>query len=531
VLIVKQGACHIERDATGKRDLQSDAVQPEAIGGGVLPPPPVHMGIPVVGVPDARVAEVADVPTDLVVAPGARADAKQGTPRLVASPEELDDALRGLEDAVVVLHGVVDSDRRFVLEPPSDKCDVGFHRIVRTERRLQGARPALLLGEEQASGGLAVQSMDRVHPATHLIPHGLKRGIGPGCIDVSVHQQPGRLRHHDPLVGFGEYLQGGTTWQDRLRLRGVTGYGRSMVPDPTAVRRYLEELQNRICDALERADGHARFEEDRSATDHGGISAPRVLTGDVIERAGVNLTHSVGERLPDAASSRRPELAGRAFQAVSLSVIVHPANPYAPTTHANFRYFQATSGDEPPVWWFGGGFDLTPFYGFDEDAIHWHRTARAACAPFGAQVYPELKAACDRYFFLRHRNEPRGIGGIFFDDWRTGGPEQAFAFLCSAGDHFVPAYLPILDRRKAMAHGDRERAFQLLRRGRYVEFNLIQDQGTKYGIQSGRRIDAVMCSMPPMVRWQYGYTPTPGSDEERLYSRYLVPRDWAEEGD
>ncbi len=303
-----------------------------------------------------------------------------------------------------------------------------------------------------------------------------------------------------------------------------------MVPEPMAIRRYLESLQDRICEAIEQADGAAGFEEHRWDTEPGGVSAPRVLTGSVIERAGVNFTHTIADRLPDAASTRHPELAGRAFQAVSLSLIVHPANPYAPTTHANFRYFQATRAGEPPVWWFGGGFDLTPFYGFDEDAIHWHRTARAACEPFGSDVYPMTKAACDKYFFLNHRQEPRGIGGIIFDDWQEGGPEQSFAFLRSVGDHFLPAYLPILARRKNMPHGQRERQFQLLRRGRYVEFNLVQDQGTRYGFQSGRRIEAVMCSMPPLVRWEYDFVPEPGSAEEQLTERYLVPRDWATEG-
>jgi coproporphyrinogen III oxidase len=302
-----------------------------------------------------------------------------------------------------------------------------------------------------------------------------------------------------------------------------------MRTDPLAVRAYLEGLQASICAALEAADGGAKFRIDSVETPMGGLSAPRVLVGEVIERAGVHFTHSIGDKLPEAASTRRPELAGRAFQAVSLSLIVHPANPYAPTTHANFRFFQATAEGKPPVWWFGGGFDLTPFYGFDDDAIHWHQVAREACSPFGETVYPKLKAACDRYFYLSHRSEPRGIGGVFFDDWREGGASTAFAFLQSVGDRFLSAYLPILERRKNMEYGARERQFQLLRRGRYVEFNLVQDQGTKYGLQSGRRIEAVMCSMPPLVRWEYDFVPEPGSDEARLYSRYLVPRNWADE--
>ena len=301
-----------------------------------------------------------------------------------------------------------------------------------------------------------------------------------------------------------------------------------MKPTPATMRSSLQELQAEICAALESIDGTARFVSDDVQTSGGGISAPRVLSGsDVIERAGVNFTHSVGDCLPKAASKRRPHLAGRAFQAVSLSVIVHPRNPHAPTTHANFRYFEATLEGEAPIWWFGGGFDLTPYYGYDEDAIHWHSTAKAACEPFGAGVYPRLKAACDSYFFLPHRDEHRGIGGIFFDDWQEGGEEQAMAFTQSAGNHFLPAYLPILERRKDTLYTHEQREFQLYRRGRYVEFNLVYDQGTRYGLQSGRRIEAVMCSMPPMVRWEYGRTEAPGTPEAALAERYLRPRDWA----
>jgi len=300
-----------------------------------------------------------------------------------------------------------------------------------------------------------------------------------------------------------------------------------MAPDPHAVRRYLEDLQGEICAALQAEDGTACFQAHDEQSASGGVSAPRVLAdGAVIERAGVALTHSVGDRLPEAATERRPQLAGRAFQAVSLSVIVHPRNPHAPTTHANFRYFLATAPDQAPIWWFGGGFDLTPYYGYDEDAVHWHKTAQAACAPFGEDVYPRLKTACDEYFFLPHRQEPRGIGGIFFDDWQDGGAAQAFAFMKSAAAHFLPAYLPILSRRKNTPTTEAERQFQLYRRGRYVEFNLLYDRGTRYGIQSGRRIEAVMCSMPPLVRWEYGLDIEPGSAEARLYERYLQPQDW-----
>jgi coproporphyrinogen III oxidase len=300
--------------------------------------------------------------------------------------------------------------------------------------------------------------------------------------------------------------------------------------DPLAIRAFLRDLQSQICQGLEAADGSARFCSDDAQAPGGGISAPRVLSGGaVIERAGVNFTHSVGDKLPEAASRRRPHLAGRAFQAVSLSLIVHPRNPHAPTTHANFRYFQATSEGKAPIWWFGGGFDLTPFYGYEEDAIHWHQTAREACEPFGEGVYPRLKAACDDYFYLPHRQEHRGIGGILFDDWQEGGEAQALALMQRVGQHLLPAYLPILDRRKNTPSTPAQREFQLARRGRYVEFNLVYDQGTKYGLQSGRRIESVMCSMPPLVRWEYGVEHPQGSPEAELVERYLTPRDWAAE--
>jgi coproporphyrinogen III oxidase len=302
-----------------------------------------------------------------------------------------------------------------------------------------------------------------------------------------------------------------------------------MALDPKAIRGFLQSLQAEVCAALEDADGTARFVPDDMQTSGGGISAPRVLSGGaVIERAGVNFTHSVGDQLPKAASQRRPQLAGRAFQAVSLSLIVHPRNPHVPTTHANFRYFEATMPGQAPIWWFGGGFDLTPYYGYDEDAVHWHKTAKAACDPFGEAVYPRLKQACDEYFYLPHRQEPRGIGGIFFDDWTEGGSAQSLAFMKSVAKHFLPAYLPILQRRKDMPVTEAQRQFQLYRRGRYVEFNLVYDQGTKYGIQSGRRIESVMCSMPPLVRWEYGLDIAPGSMEAQLYDRYLKPQDWAD---
>jgi len=301
-------------------------------------------------------------------------------------------------------------------------------------------------------------------------------------------------------------------------------------PSTLPVRDYLRDLQDRICGALEIADGQARFVEDPGQDPETGVSLPRVLSdGPVLERAAVNFTHARGRELPAAATKRRPELAGRAFEAVSLSLIVHPRNPYVPTTHMNLRFFLAGVETASPVWWFGGGFDLTPYYGFEEDAVHWHRTAREACVPFGPDVHPRFKRGCDEYFFLEHRKEPRGIGGLFFDDFAEWDFEQTFALVRSVGDHFLPGYLPIVERRKGIAYGEREREFQLLRRGRYVEFNLIYDRGTLYGLQSGRRLEAVLASLPPRVSWAYDWKPEPGSAEASLYEVFLRPRDWLTE--
>jgi coproporphyrinogen III oxidase len=298
-------------------------------------------------------------------------------------------------------------------------------------------------------------------------------------------------------------------------------------PDLSAVRRYLLELQETICKALEEEDGPGRFRESLEERAEGGLSRTRVLEdGPVIEKAAVNFTHARGERLPAAATERRPELAGAGFQAVSMSLIVHPRNPYAPTSHANLRLFSAQPVGGEAVWWFGGGFDLTPYYGYDDDAIHWHRLARDACRPLGADAYPRLKRACDEYFFLPHRREPRGIGGLFFDDLAEGGFERCFEFVRSVGDHFLPAYRPILARRKETPYGERERDFQLYRRGRYVEFNLVYDRGTRYGLQSGRRIESVLASLPRAVHWRYDWQPEPGSPEARLTEHFLQPRDW-----
>ena len=289
---------------------------------------------------------------------------------------------------------------------------------------------------------------------------------------------------------------------------------------------YLHALQDRICNALESADGGARFAEDAWQRAEGGGGRSRVLKqGRVFEQAGVGFSRVKGERMPPSATAQRPELAGRSWSALGVSLVLHPHNPYVPTTHMNVRYFEAHKPDAEPVWWFGGGFDLTPFYPFDEDIRHWHETAQACCAPYGDTVYARYKRWCDDYFFLKHRNETRGVGGLFFDDLNEGGFERCFALTRSVGDAFLDAYLPIVERRAATAYGEREREFQLYRRGRYVEFNLVWDRGTLFGLQSGGRTESILMSLPPRVRFEYGYQPEPGSDEARL-ADYLVPRDW-----
>jgi coproporphyrinogen III oxidase len=299
-------------------------------------------------------------------------------------------------------------------------------------------------------------------------------------------------------------------------------------PAMPPVRDYFAELQRRICEALEAEDGEARFRIEEIAADNGGLSRPRVLAdGPLIEKAAVQFTHSIGDRLPPAATERNPHLSGRGFQAAAISLIVHPRSPMVPTTHMNLRFFLVDGeAGEPGTWYFGGGFDLTPCYGHDEDAVHWHRQCREACAPFGDDLHPRLKAWCDEYFYLPHRGEHRGIGGLFFDDWTEGGFEQAFAFVRSVGDHFLPAYLPIVQRRRDTPYGERERDFQLYRRGRYAEFNLAIDRGTRYSLQSGRRVESVLASLPPLVAWKYDWQPEPGSPEEELRERFLQPRDW-----
>jgi coproporphyrinogen III oxidase len=301
--------------------------------------------------------------------------------------------------------------------------------------------------------------------------------------------------------------------------------------DLAAVRAYLLDLQDRICTAVEAEDDVARFAEDSWERPEGGGGRSRVLSdGAVFEQAGVGFSHVFGPGLPASATAQRPELAGRSFEALGVSLVFHPRNPYAPTTHMNVRFFLAEKEGADPVWWFGGGFDLTPYYGFEEDAVHFHRTARAACEPFGPEVYPRYKKWCDEYFFLRHRGEPRGIGGLFFDDLHEWGFERCFALQRSVGDHLLPAYLPILRRRKDTPYGERERDFQLYRRGRYVEFNLVWDRGTLFGLQSGGRTESILMSLPPLVRWRYGWKPEPGTPEARLYEDFLRPRDWAEGG-
>lgn len=299
------------------------------------------------------------------------------------------------------------------------------------------------------------------------------------------------------------------------------------ISDINRVKSYLLDLQDRICKALEEEDAEGRFIEDRWQRQEGGGGRTRVLSnGRVFEQGGVNFSHVLGFSLPPSATAKRPELADRRFQAMGVSLVIHPNNPYVPTSHANVRFLIAEKPGEVPIWWFGGGFDLTPFYPFREDVIHWHQTARAACRPFGDDVYAAYKKWCDEYFFIRHRNETRGVGGLFFDDLNEWGFERSFAFMQSVGDHYPSAYLPIVQRRKNIPFGERERNFQLYRRGRYVEFNLVYDRGTLFGLQSGGRTESILMSLPPVVHWQYNWQPEAGSQEAVLYEQYLQPRNW-----
>lgn len=296
------------------------------------------------------------------------------------------------------------------------------------------------------------------------------------------------------------------------------------------VKEYLVALQNRICAELEELDGKALFARDAWERPGGGGGESRVLAeGGVFEQAGVGFSHVFGDKMPPSATKSRPELAGSGFQAVGVSLVIHPHNPYVPTTHANFRFFIANN-DDAEAWWFGGGFDLTPYYPFKEDVIHWHQIARDACAPFGDDLYTRYKAWCDEYFFLKHRNETRGVGGLFFDDVNELGFEKSFEFVQAAGDSFLPAYRPIVKKRKDHRYGERQREFQLYRRGRYVEFNLIYDRGTIFGLQSGGRTESILMSLPPRVRWEYDWHPEAGSPEAKLYTDFLRPRDWLGEG-
>jgi len=296
--------------------------------------------------------------------------------------------------------------------------------------------------------------------------------------------------------------------------------------DLEPIKHYLTGLQDTICSALA-AFEETDFHKDQWERPGGGGGESRVLAGGkVFEQAGINFSHVFGDTLPPSATAQRPELAGRRFQAMGVSLVIYPNNPYVPTSHANVRFFIAEKDDAPPVWWFGGGFDLTPYYGNDEDCVHWHQSARDACTPLGDAAYPRYKAWCDDYFFLKHRNEPRGIGGLFFDDLNAPDFDTCFAFTRSVGDHYVPAYVPIVERRMDTPYGERERDFQLYRRGRYVEFNLVYDRGTLFGLQSGGRTESILMSLPPNVRWRYNWQPQPGSAEAALYDNYLQHRDW-----
>lgn len=295
------------------------------------------------------------------------------------------------------------------------------------------------------------------------------------------------------------------------------------------VKRYLLKLQDNICQTLELADGKGEFKEDNWQREQGGGGRTRVLTGGaVIEQGGVNFSHVFGGMLPPSATAARPELAGRSFQAVGVSLVIHPHNPKIPTSHANVRFFIAEKEGEEPVWWFGGGFDLTPFYPIEEDVVHWHTVAHKLCEPFGTDVYPTYKKWCDDYFYLKHRNETRGVGGLFFDDLNEWGFERSFKFMQAVGDGFLDAYIPIVEKRKGLSFTPAERDFQLYRRGRYVEFNLVYDRGTLFGLQSGGRTESILMSMPPLARWEYDYQPEVGSQEEILYKEYLHPRTWVE---
>jgi coproporphyrinogen III oxidase len=301
-------------------------------------------------------------------------------------------------------------------------------------------------------------------------------------------------------------------------------------PDPELVQSWLANWQESVIAQLRAVDPAAQFGADAWERAEGGGGVSRACAGgDLLEKAGVNFSDVRGAALPPAATTTRPDLAGRPFRAMGVSIVVHPRHPYCPTAHANIRFFCVTRADGTLAWWFGGGFDLTPYYGFVEDAVAWHRAARQACAPFGEHLYPRFKEACDRYFFLPHRGELRGVGGLFFDDFDEGGFGPAFALGRSIGESFAPAYTAILRRRRDLPYGERERQFQLYRRGRYVEFNLLYDRGTLFGLQSGGRVESILMSLPPLARWEYNWQCEPGTPESRLLKFYLQPHDWLNE--
>ncbi len=299
--------------------------------------------------------------------------------------------------------------------------------------------------------------------------------------------------------------------------------------DTAPVKDYLLRLQGLIVERLGQVDG-TPFRRDAWSRPEGGGGITRLIEeGRVFERGGVNFSHVTGSSLPPSATAQRPELAGRGFEAMGLSLVLHPRNPYCPTVHMNVRCFVAERAGAEPVWWFGGGMDLTPYYGFEADAAHFHAVCRQALAPFGPDYHARFKCWCDEYFFLKHREEPRGVGGIFYDDLNDGGFDHCFGLTQSVGDHFLPAYVPILERRLDTPYGERERDFQAYRRGRYVEFNLVWDRGTLFGLQSGGRTESILMSLPPVVKWRYDWQPEPGSPEARLYEVFLKPRDWADD--
>ena len=295
---------------------------------------------------------------------------------------------------------------------------------------------------------------------------------------------------------------------------------------PELVKTWLQDLQSKIVAALEAVDGQPFVRDGWTRPTGGGGLSCVIENGGVFERGGVNFSHVTGPALPPSATAARPELAGRAFEAMGVSLVLHPRNPYAPTAHMNVRYFVATAEGQEPGWWFGGGMDLTPYYGEVDDAVHFHRSCQQALQPFGEHYHPQYKAWCDRYFYLKHRDEPRGVGGIFFDDLNEGGFDHCFALTQAVGEHFVPAYLPIVERRCQRPYGEHERDWQAYRRGRYVEFNLVFDRGTLFGLQSGGRTESILMSMPPVVKWRYNWQPEAGSAEARLMSEFLVEKDW-----